>query len=210
MTVKPVKYLIIAGVNLIVLIGLLILWTDFVELVFNRWIRLVEFIKIIGVTLLAFIAMRIAVIFFRKRSIYSLKKRIGISVFLTFLVSSFLYVHYLKKVYQNRMENGAIRNELASKIERVKGLAFGTKADDLTYAEYQEITKVKWFPTLQKHADSISYCYIYDGFLPDYSLKISYSLPKEIEIDTTTFEYGSYRFSMSGNTKRVFYNEYVD
>lgn len=205
---KSIKYLTIVLINLIILTGLLAYWTDFIELNFNSWVRPIEFLKILGVSLLSLIGIRIAIGFFRKRNT-EIKNRIKISALLTILTSSFLYFNYSKKIYQNRILNGKLRNELTMKIKPANGLAFGTKANNLTYTEYELLTKVKWFPKLQKDADSISYYYTYDGFLPDYSFDVSYSIPKNIEIDSTEFKYGKIEIDTIGNIKRVSYSEYV-
>jgi len=150
-----------------------------------------------------------AIEYFRKRNT-SIKNRIRISTLMTILISSFLYFNYAKKVYENQIQNGELRKELAMKIEPANGLAFGTKADNLTFREYEEITKIKWFPKMQKSADSISYYYTYDGFLPDYSFNVSYSLPNTVEIDSTEFKYGEIKIDTIGNKKRISYSEYVD
>ncbi len=206
---KSIKYLVIVLINLIILTGLLAYWTDFVELTFNSFVRPIEFLKIIGFSLLSLIGIRIAIGFFRKRN-SSIKNRIRISALITILISSFLYFNYSKKIYENRIQNGELRKELAMKIEPTNGLAYGTKANNLTFEEYQEITRIKWFPKLQKNADSISYYYTYDGFLPDYSFTVSYNLPKTIEIDSTEFKYGEIEIDTIGNKKRISYSEYVD
>ncbi|WP_299765357.1 hypothetical protein [uncultured Dokdonia sp.] len=182
-------------------------WTDFVELTFNSYVRPIQFLKIIGFTFLSLIGIRIAIGVFRKRKTSS-KKRIQISALITVLISSFLYFDYSKRIYENRIQKRELRKELALKIEPVNRLAFGTKADNLTFQEYQEITRIKWFPKLQKNADSISYYYTYDGFLPDYSFNVSYSLPKNVEIDSTEFKYGKIEIDTIGNEKRISYSEY--
>jgi len=206
---KSIKYLIIALLNLLILTGLLAYWTDYVELSFNSLVRPIEFLKIIGFTLLSLIGMRIAVEFFRKRNT-SIKNRIRISTLLTILISSLLYFNYSKMIIKNRIQNGKLRTELAKKIKPVNGLAYGTKADNLTFIEYEEISKINWFPKLNKKADSISYFYNYDGFLPDYSFKLSYVIPTKIKIDTTKFKHGKYSIKINGNTKRITYSEYED
>ncbi|MEP2280960.1 hypothetical protein [Maribacter sp.] len=204
---KSIKYLVIVLINLIILTGLLAYWTDFIELTFNSYVRPIEFLKIIGFTFLSLIGIKIAIGFFRKRNT-STKKRIQISTLITILVSSFLYFDYSKRIYENRIQKRELRKELTLKIEPANGLAFGTKADNLTFDEYQEITRIKWFPKLQKNADSISYYYTYDGFLPDYSFNVSYNLPKNVEIDSTEFKYGKIEIDTIGNKKRISYNEY--
>ncbi len=206
---KSIKYLAIVLVNLIILTGLLAYWTDFIEQSFNSWVRPIEFLKIIGFSLLSLIGIRIAIRFFRKRNT-EIKDRIRISVLLTILISSFLYFNYSKKIYENRIKNGKLRKELAMKIEPANGLAFGTKADNLTFEEYEIITSIKWFPKLQKKADSISYYYTYDGFLPDFDFNVSYSLPKNIEIDSTEFKYGEIRIESIGIKNRITYFESVE
>ena len=205
---KSIKYLVIVVINLIILTVLLAYWTDFVERTFNSMVRPIEFSKIIGFSLLSLILIRIAVGFFRKWRT-PIKKRIQISTLLTILISSFLYFNYSKKIYENRILKGELRKELAMKIEPANGLAFGTKADNLTFEQYEEITRIKWFPKLQKNADSISYYYTYDGFLPDYSFSVSYSLPKNIEVDSTEFKYGKTYIDTIGNKKRISYSEYI-
>jgi hypothetical protein len=208
MNIKSKKYLIISVINLTILTGMLAYWTDFVELSFNSLVRPIEFLKIIGFTFLSLIGMRIAVGFFRKRNT-PIKKRIQTSAFLTILISSSLYFNYSKKIYENRIQNRAIRNGLALKIVSINSFANGTKADNLTFGEYQEITRIKWFPKLPKNADSISYYYIYDGFLPDYSFNVSYNLPNNVAIDSIEFKYGNIEIDTLGNKKRISYTEFV-
>jgi hypothetical protein len=206
---KSFKSFIITGINLGILTGLLAYWTDLVELSFNTFVRPIEFLKIIGFTFLSLIGIRIAIGIFRKQK-FSINKKLRLSILLTLVISSFLYFNYLNKIYENRIENGKLRNSLASKIEPAEGLTFGTKANNLTYEEYVLITQINWFPELQKGADSISYYYTFDGFLPDYSFNISYSLLIDIEIDTTNLKYGAIEIDTIGNKKRIIYGEYVN
>lgn len=205
---KSIKYLTVVLINLIILTGLLAYWTDFIELTFNSIVRPIEFLKIIGFSLLSLIGIRIAVDFFRKWNT-PIKKRIQISTLITILISSFLYFNYSKKIYENRILKGELRKELAKKIEPANGLAYGTKADNLTFEQYEEITRIKWFPKLQKKADSISYYYTYDGFLPDYSFSVSYNIPKNVKVDSTEFKYGKTYIDTIGNKKRISYSELV-
>nr|WP_321237494.1 hypothetical protein [uncultured Psychroserpens sp.] len=201
--------MILVLINLIILTGLLAYWTDFVELTFNSLVRPIEFLKIIGFTLLSLIGIRIAIGFFRKWKT-SIKKRIQISALITIIISSFLYFNYSKKIYENRFLKRDLRKELAEKIEPANGLTHGTKANNLTFEQYQEITRIKWFPKLQENAESISYYYTYDGFLPDYSFDLSYNLPINIDIDLTEFKYGEIIVDTIGNIKRITYSEYVE
>jgi hypothetical protein len=181
--------------NLIVLTILLALWTDRLELLFNDWVRPFEFLKIIGFSIASLIAMRIAVSFFRKRTITDIKTKIKIASFLTLLVSLYLYIDYSAKLIKNRIINGHLRSQIAAKIQSADGN--GTKANNLTIQEYQEISKLTWFPKLPKQATDINYSYQYDGFLPDYYFELTYNVPKEIKVDTLYFQQGDFTRSQT-------------
>ena len=77
--------------------------------------------------------MRIAVFFFRKRTISNLKTKIIVASFLTLLTSSYLYIDYSGKLFNNRITNGQVRTQAAAKIKSANGN--GTKADNLTIQE---------------------------------------------------------------------------
>lgn len=93
---KSTKYLLIVFTNLLLLLGLLVVWTDFIELTFNNGVRLIELLKIIGVSFLSLLGIRIVIVIFRKRNT-ALKHRIRTAITLTFLISSFLFVSYTQK-----------------------------------------------------------------------------------------------------------------
>jgi hypothetical protein len=146
---KSLKYLTIASVNLIVLTILLALWTDDLELTFNDLVRPAEFLIILGVTALSLLSMRLLVNYFRQKKIYSIKSKVKIATALTLLISSYLYFTYSQKVYQNFLINGKFRKQISEKIMSADMLPNGTKADNLTSSEYNFITDMCWFPTLQ-------------------------------------------------------------
>jgi hypothetical protein len=200
------KYFIIASLNLIVLTILLALWTDRLELLLNDGVRQIEFLKIVAFTIASLIAMRIAVWFFRKRSISDVKTKIKIASFLKLLISSYLFIDYSGKLFKNRIINGNVRRQAAAKIKPAGGN--GTKADNLTIREYQEISK---FPKLPDQATNINYSYEYDGFLPDYYFQVTYNIPKEVKVDTLYFQQGDFTRSQTvdilGDNLKVTYTE---
>lgn len=181
------KYLIIAFFNLIFLTILLALWTDRLELLLNDGVRPIEFLKILAFTIASLIAMRIAVSFFRKRAISDVKTKIEIASFLTLLISSYLYIDYSGKLLKNRIVNGKVRKQAAAKIKPAG--TNGTKADNMTIQEYQEVSKL---PKLPAQATSISYSYEYDSFLPDYYFQVTYNVPKSVKVDTMYFQQGDF------------------
>jgi hypothetical protein len=209
---KLLKYLIVVTVNLIILTVLLTLWTDRLELTFNDWVRPREFLKIAAFSLASLIAIRILVSFFRHRNVTSISIKIKFAALLTFLVSSYLYIDYSTKVISNVFINRQFRNQVADKIKPSKELANGTKGDSLTIKEYQQITKMCWFPKIPIEASNIQYNYGYDGFLPDYSFILTYDLPIQLKVDTINYNKGDFTKSQSiiiiDNKKRVTYSEY--
>jgi hypothetical protein len=206
---RSLKYFIIALFNLTLLTILLALWTDRLELFLNDGVRIIEFLKIIGFTIASLLAMRIAVSFFRRWNINDTKTKIRISFFLTLLVSIYLYIDYSAKLVNNRIINGKLREQTANKIQSADGN--GTKAKNLTIQEYQELSKVTWFPKLPKQATNINYSYEYDGFLPDYYFELVYNVPKEIKVDTLYFQQGDFTRSQTvqifSDNKKVTYTE---
>lgn len=208
---KSIKYLIIATINLIVLTALLAFWTDELELTFNDLVRPIEFFKILCFTVFSLIGMRLLVYYFRKNNIHNLTTKLKLASLLTFLISSYLYVDYSIKFVDNVIVNRQFRQQIADKIRPANGLANGTKAENLTIEEYQEIASMNWFPKLPIEATHIMYNYQYDGFLPDYSFTLTYDLPKEMNVESINFENGDFSkyqtFEIVGNKKRVTYNE---
>jgi len=207
---RSLKYIAIAVVNLIVLTVLLVCWTDKFQLIFDDLVRPVEFLKIMGFTVLALIGMRILAYFLNEKNI-STKIKLELAILLTILISSYLYVDYSVKIYKNVVLNGRFRNEIAEKIHKPKELANGMMAEHLTNKEYQEIARVTRFPKIPVEATDISYDNEYDGFLPDYSFELSYYVPKEMKVDTVNFENGDFSkhqtYKLVEDKKLVTYSE---
>jgi hypothetical protein len=210
---KSFNYLIIATANLVLLTGFLILWTDKLEMTFNGWVLPWEFLKILVFTLASLIAMRILVGYFRRRNISAIKAKIKVATLLTFLISSYLYIDYAIKAYNNIITNGEFRSQLADKIKPANRLANGTKAENLTIKEYEQLEKTAGFPKIPGESSNIKYAYEYDGFLPDYLFTVEYDLPLHIEVDTINYSSRDFTrsrsFEIVNNKKRVTYEEGV-
>jgi hypothetical protein len=208
---RALKYLIVVIINLIILSVLLAIWTDSFELTFNSLVRPIEFLKVIGFSIVSLIGIRVFVWIFRKRKIYSIRKKVVISAIVTFLISSYLYVYYCSKIVENRFVNREIRKNIIDKIKPSNGLANGNKADNLTLTEYRFITKSNWFPDLPDSSINIGYIYEYDGFLPDYSFTLIYDLPKGYKIKEIDYQKGDFSKSQTidllNDRIRVTYNE---
>ena len=208
---RALKYLIIVIINLIILSVLLAIWTDSFELTFNGLVRPIEFLKVIGFSIISLIGMRISVWIFRKRKIYSIRQKVVISVIVTFLISLHLYIDYCSKIVENRFVNREIRQNIIDKVKPANGLANGNKADNLTLKEYRLITKSNWFPDLPDSSTNIGYIYEYDGFLPDYSFTLIYDLPKGYKIKVINYQNGDFSKSQTidslSDRIRVTYDE---
>ena len=82
------------------------------------------------------------------------------------------------------------RMKLCEKISDANYSAYGTTAKELTFKEYNQIRNLIYLPSILDKSYDISYLYSYDGFLPDYTLQISYKLPKEIKVEAYNKEEG--------------------
>jgi len=208
---KSAKYLIISLVNGAILSIWLALWTDDLELTFNQFVRPLEFLKILAVGFMALIAVRLYLLYLKKKGITTVRKKIKGAVVLTILISSYLYIVYAQRIVSNVIIKGTFRAQLAAKIKPWARLANGTQAAGLTIEEYQTIVALTGFPPLPLAANNIEYRYDFDGFLPDYSLQLSYDVPSETPIATYDHINGRYSNSQSvkviGGIKRVTYGE---
>lgn len=210
MIIKSLKYLLIAGINASVLTFLLALWTDKVELIFNSYVRPVEFLKIIGLTFFSLMSMRILVGFLNKKQPGDLKrKKIFYSSILTLTISAYFYINYIFNIANQQSDE--IRQSLNEKIIDTLRYVNGKKADNITSKEYELLTKLSWFPKLPETAEKISFLYTYEGFLPDYSFQLTYEVSLDTNIDE--IEVGEGQFFMSqkvefkGDRKIVIYEE---
>lgn len=207
---KSLNHFLIAGVNLLILTLLLLLWTDKLELAFSPLARPIEFSKIIGLTVLALVGMRILVHISDKRTTSeSKRKRLLYSILFTMAISSFFYVNYGLKTYRCLFDQ--TRQTLAEKIKDTQTMANGTMADNLTYKEYALLAEIGRFPKVPETAEKISYSHAYDGSLPDYTFQLRYEVPLETDIEIIDFKKGHFSKSQTliikGNRKLVTYEE---
>jgi hypothetical protein len=208
---RSFKYLTIATINLIILTVLLLLWTDELLITLNGFVLILEFFSILKFTMFSLIGMRVLVFYFRKKKIYELKTKLRLAIFITLLISSYLYVEYSVKIVNNLIKNRQFRTEIMSKIKPSGMLVNGTKGENLTIKEYREIAKISGFPELPIEATNIKYNYSHDELLPDYFFSLVYDLPKYMKVDTVHYEKGDFNkyrvFEIVGNKKRVTYEE---
>jgi cytochrome c-type biogenesis protein CcmE len=205
------KYVIVIAANLVILVALLMLWTDELELTFNKIVRGIEVFKIAGFGVLTVIGIVILVNFYKRRNIKSQRLKIVIAVIVTLMLSSYLYIDYLRKVVDHVIINGQLRKQIAAKIQPAELLAYGTMARGLSIEEYVQIKKICGFPALPLEASNIQYKYSYDGFLPDYLLELRYELPVGMKVDTIDYVHGDFSRKQScqivGDRKIVSYSE---
>ena len=206
---KSIKYIAIAGVNIVILTILFAFGQDAIQTHFDKFYGIIGLLKIISFSFLGLLGIRTAVGYFRKRKM-SIKVRIKYACIIMVVISSVLYIDFFQRIYENRIMNRELRMSLIEKIEPARGLAYGTKAHGLTLQEYKEITKLNWFPEIENEAYDISYFYTYDGFLPDFSFELSYSLPVYIDVEMEKFKYGKTVIDTTKNVKRINYSEFVD
>ena len=208
---RSVKYLIVNLINAAVLTILLALWTDSLELELHPYIRPVEFLKVLAFSFLSLVCVGCYSLYLRKKGIKSVTARIKGAIILTVLTSSYLYITYTERVISNVITNGPFRAQLAEKIKPSVGLANGTEAAGLTNREYQTVVALIGLPPLPLTAGNIAYQYQFDGFLPDYSLMLTYEVPRETRIVPYDHSKGNWSctqsVSVTGNIQRVTHSE---
>lgn len=205
------RYFLPPLINLTILIVFVFLWTDRLELIFDPTVRLIESLKILGITFLIFAVTQLMLKYFLKNISRSIGFKIRIISFMTILISSWIYFTYSQKIAHNIFLNKELRKQVAEKITPINEFNNGSEANNLTIKEYQEISETNNFPKIPKEARDIHYSLYYDGFLPDYSLTLQYDLPIDIIIDTMNFKNGDFSksqtFEIHDKIKRVSYHE---
>lgn len=182
---RSLKYLLIVFANLIILSGLLTLWADPLQIRISEWTVAIGVLYILTITFLSLIGIRILVAIFRRRRI-EIPKKIIISVIFTLLISSWLYVGYIKKAVNNRIINWNTRQLALLKI-RDNNIPYGSGfyAQNLTRGEYHQIAKIKGFKKVPIGASDINISYTISGMPGDYVFNLTYQLPLGSEVDET-------------------------
>jgi hypothetical protein len=208
---KSVKYILIIAANFIILASLLYVWTDKLEIAINPEKRIFEFLKIIAITIIIAICLVILTYIFRMKNIDNRKLKVILAISVCILISSFLYIDYTVRVFNNFIVNRRIRNEIANKIKPSTGLAYGINVTNLSREEYFICEDALHLPSIPIEASSINCIYEYDGLLPDYFLSISYNLPLNIQIDTFHISKNDFTKSqtceINNNCKKITYTE---
>ena len=109
------------------------------------------------------------------------KFKLGIGVTAAVLIFGTTTFYNLKNL-GSRIINGNSRQELCRKIVDANYLASGTKANNLTIKEYNQIRNLITLPSLPQEAYEIGYLYSYDGFLTDYTKEVIYKVPQTIDV----------------------------
>lgn len=177
-------YLLLLVINFMVLLALT--WLSIDELVskVDTDILIISFFKYTGLTVIIMVALLVAYslgIHFK----FSKSKQIQYALYLTLLISGYAYVTNVHAIVRNNITASDFREQLASKIHKKSLSPVGYYCDSLSYKEYETIRKYNWFPTLQPEANYISFSYIADGFLPDYTFILSYYLKTSTKVDSS-------------------------
>ena len=205
------KYYLIAFANLAILTLLLVIWTDKLVMLYNGLVLFIEFLKIIGITILSLIGMRILVNYLRKKNIHEIRRKIKYAALLTLIISSLLYIDYSKKIIQNRLLNVKVRERVLVKSKKGMIRDLGNYVNNLSYEEYHEISKINWYPDIPKSAEKISFSYHCRGFQGDYSFSLTYEVPASEKIDEFEYEkdqfYKNNKVEVIGKRKKVTYEQ---
>lgn len=177
-------YLLLLAINFMVLLALT--WLSIDELVskVDTDVLIISFFKYTGLTVIIMVALLVAYslgIHFK----FSKSKQIQYAVYLTLLISGYAYVTNVQAIVKNNIMAREFREQLANKIHKKSLSTVGYNSDSLSYKEYETIRPYNWFPALQPEATNISFSYVADGFLPDYSFSLSYYLKPDTKVDSS-------------------------
>ncbi len=206
---RSLKYLVIIVINALLLTVLLHCWADRLFGLLNPGYIKFEMIKIIGLSIGLLFLIAIVITVAKDYGLQKTKSKIILCGLLTVLASLLLYIDYVPKISFDSQQN-QLRNQIAQKQKRLHNISNSYSWSNLDYNEYTQITNSKWFPKIQNEASNITINYLYDGFLPDYSFFLEYSLPLRVALDSTNLNYGTIHIDTIGQLQQIEYNEYVD
>lgn len=117
--------------NLVILTVLLALWADKLELIFNELVRPIEFLKVLGITAISLVGVRLLLFYARRKNINSTSFGIKGAIVITLITSSYLYANYIQKLIHVAI-NDELRKSIAGKIKPANRLTNGTMANNLS------------------------------------------------------------------------------
>lgn len=141
------------------------------------------------------------------------KSKLILGMIIALIIFGNTTVFNIKNIASRILSDKNERIILCEKIKDANYLAHGTTAEELTFKEYNQIRNLIYLPSIPDKSYDISYLYSYDGFLPDYTIQISYKLPKEIKVEVYNKEAGydfgeGRRIEEFENYNLVHYSEY--
>ena len=207
---KSLKYLVIIALNAVLLLILILVSSDRLFRLLNPGYIRFELLKIGGISVVIVLIIGLATAVFKDRGITTKKQKLIATAVLSVLISSLFYMDYVPRVVTRFTQNNALRHTVVNKIKRSQLYPYGLEIKQLSHAQYTAMTNSKWFPKIQAQATNIDVSYTYDGFLPDYSFNLKYSLPLGVKIDSSQLSYGTIKIDTIGQLQQIGYNEYVD
>jgi hypothetical protein len=208
---KSFKYLGILSANLINLTMFLALRNDLLYVKVNPRGNFWGFVTILGISFLAFFLCSMVVLVLLNRKWSNSSQRVFVAIAITLITSGILYMPYCSGAFLNRLIYFKTRQAALDKFTNERHLAFGFCAENLTRNEYDQVKQSAGLPFIYAAADSISVCYSWDGFLPDYIMWISYSVPVTEKVWEYEIRHGdwskSQKVTLKGGIKEVHYSE---
>jgi hypothetical protein len=189
---RSIKYLVIVFINAVALYLYLSYWPDKFDHDYGPFLYVLgEYLKIFAVSFIGLGLMRLlSYLIGRKTDERKIFLKTTLSVLVILALSTPLYWDYYNK-HLERVED-LLRQQLLSKISDGDFLAMGSRGSGLTRKEYSKLIELAGFPKIHETASQISYAHYFDGFLPDFLLKLEYVVPDTVKIDTVTINKPQY------------------
>lgn len=210
MRISKVHYFLVATGNAVLLILLSILKTDSLACKLQTDLRFYSELKVIGYTLLAIFASLVLMYFLPRKWLPKPSDKLVFIIGIFLIITAKLYIEFTAALIQNRFIDAKFRKQIAAKISLNLRPIEEISGKGLNSNEYIFVSKIKPLPKVHKLAGNIDFKgKVYDSFLGDYSIDVSYDLPAEIKVEPIKVErIGLERRQysvISGSTQRVYY-----
>ncbi len=176
----------------IVQVGILLLWFDALENLFEPIRFWVELVTIIGVLVLAIYLFKfIHWLISKNGNIHSFRLFLGSLIF-SAIIPILLSTTYIIKVIDHQILHNDIRKRMTSTILKSGPYELSHLSNDLNVAEYNQLKAFDNFPTLPSSAHHISFSRYSGELTGDYQLMVSYRVPLTTKIKPFSLQKGEW------------------
>lgn len=209
---KSLKYIAIASINLVLIWCLTWLTLDDLHDHFTSGYFSFSYLPDAFLFAVTLLVMKFLSIWINnKRPNWLTKRKILYASAWTILISAYVYFGLLSTLVQHHIIQD--RDWVETKFQGGSEHFFnGGSGAGLAYSEYQVLVEEYSFRSIPAEARNISFSYWYEGFLPDFSISLTYDLPADYDVKPLDVEEDQYErsrvWSIEDGVLRVRENEF--